>query len=68
VQVWLTSNFRPLRLGEEKSRRKNKKKIETTAAKYNGLSFTVGGHKNQLSSGIQDKNNITKMQKELDYY
>jgi len=35
---------RPLIIGEEK-RRKMKKKIETTAAKYNGLSITGGGHK-----------------------
>jgi len=30
-----------LRIGEEKRR----KKIETTAAKYNGLPITMGGHK-----------------------
>jgi len=43
VEVWYTSNLRPLRIGKEK-RRTKKKKIETTAAKYNGLPITVGGH------------------------
>jgi len=37
------SSLRPLRLGEEKERKKKKKKkkihVETTGAKYNGLSY-----------------------------
>jgi len=37
VEVWQTSNLRPLRIGEEKEERKKTEKIETTAAKYNGL-------------------------------
>jgi len=39
VEVWQTSNERPLKIGGEKGRRKRKKKIETTAAKYNGLPY-----------------------------
>jgi len=38
VEVWQTSNLRPLRTGEEKKRRK----IETTGQKYNGLPYSVG--------------------------
>ena len=34
----MVDNLRPLRIGEEK----RKKKVETTAAEYNGL--PVGGH------------------------
>jgi len=42
-------NFRPLRIGEvkKKKERKERKKKVTTAAKYNGLPITVGGHKNR---------------------
>jgi len=37
VEVWQTSNLRPLRLGEEKKeRRKIDRKIEITGQKYNG--------------------------------
>jgi len=37
VEVWCTSNLRPLRIGEEK--KDKKKKEETTAAEYNGLPY-----------------------------
>jgi len=40
VEIWLTSNLRPLRISEEK--RKNKEE-ETTAAEYNGLPITIKG-------------------------
>jgi len=39
LEVWWTSDLRPLRLGEEKKERR-RKKIETTAVKYNGLPYT----------------------------
>jgi len=38
VEVWQTSNLRPLILGEEKRR----KKQETTGQKYNGLPYSIG--------------------------
>jgi len=38
VEVWQTSNLRPLRLGEEKKERK----IEITGQKYNGLPYYIG--------------------------
>jgi len=37
VEVWQTSNLRPLRLGKEK-----KKEEETTEQKYNGLPYSIG--------------------------
>ena len=37
VEVWQTSNLRPLRLGEEK-----RKKEETTGQKLNGLPYSTG--------------------------
>jgi len=37
VEVWQTSNLRPLRLGEEK--KKDRRKKETTGQKYNGLPY-----------------------------
>ena len=41
VEVWQTSDLRPLRLGEEKKKKKKKKKKkETTGQKYNGPSIT----------------------------
>jgi len=39
VEVWQTSNLRPLRLGEEK---KEERKIEITGQKYNGLPYSIG--------------------------
>jgi len=39
VEVWQTSNLRPLRLGEEK---KEERKIEITEQKYNGLPYYIG--------------------------
>jgi len=43
-----------MRIGEEKikknKKKERKKKIETTAAKYNGLSITVGGHKKKTQT------------------
>jgi len=39
VQVWQTSNLRPLKLCEEK---RKKKKEETTGQKYNGLPYSTG--------------------------
>ena len=36
------SNLRPLRLFQEKRRRKKERKIETTGQKYNGLPFSIG--------------------------
>jgi len=39
VEVWQTSNLRRLRLGEE---RKERKKIEITGQKYNGLPYYIG--------------------------
>jgi len=41
VEVWYTSNLRPLRLGEEKRRRIRRKK-QTTGQKYNGLPYYIG--------------------------
>jgi len=40
VEVWQTSNLRPLRLGEEK--KKEERKIEITGQKYNGLPYYIG--------------------------
>jgi len=40
VEVWQTAYLRLLRTGEEE-RKKTKKKIVTTAAKYNGLSIIM---------------------------
>jgi len=37
VEIWQTSNLRPLRLGEKKRRRK----IEITGQKYNGLPYSI---------------------------
>jgi len=43
VEVWQTSNLRPLRLGEEKKRKKKeRRKIEITGQKYNGLPYYIG--------------------------
>jgi len=64
VEVWQTSNLRPLRLGEEKKKKERRtncsmqhnglkekrkerkkaerKKIETTGQKYNGLPYYIG--------------------------
>ena len=39
MEVWQTSNLRPLRLGEEK---RKKKKEETTGQKYYGLPYCIG--------------------------
>jgi len=39
VEVWQTSNLRPLRLGEEKKVEEGK--IETTGQKYNGLPYYI---------------------------
>jgi len=39
VEVWQTSNVRRLRLGQE--RKKNKEEEQTTAWKYNGLSYVA---------------------------
>jgi len=39
VEVWQTSDLRPLRLGEEKKIERKKKK-ETTGQKYNGPPIT----------------------------
>jgi len=36
----MEDNFQPLRIGEKK------RKTVTTAAKYNGLPITMGGHNN----------------------
>jgi len=45
VEVWQTSNLRPLKLGEEKKkeeeRKKERKKEETTGQKYNGLPYYI---------------------------
>jgi len=41
VEVWWTSNLRPLRLGKEKKERRKK---ETTGQKYNVLPIPQGGH------------------------
>jgi len=41
VEVWWTSNFRLLRIGDKK---KKKKEEETTGRKYNGLPYSIGGH------------------------
>jgi len=41
VEVWQTSNVRPLRLGEEKEKKKERK-IETTGQKLNGLPYYIG--------------------------
>jgi len=38
VEVWLTSNLRPLR----KKRKKEERKKETTGQKYNGLPYFIG--------------------------
>jgi len=35
-----------LRLGKEKKKERRRKKIETTAEKYNGLPITMGGDNN----------------------
>jgi len=40
VEVWQTSNLRPLRLGEEK--KEERKKQETTGQKYNGPPYYIG--------------------------
>ena len=40
VEVWQTSNLRPLRLGEEK--RKKKEEEETTGRKHNDLPYSIG--------------------------
>jgi len=40
VEVWQTSNLRPLRLGDEKKKKKKKKEI--TGQKYNGLPYYIG--------------------------
>ena len=41
MEVWYTSNLRPLKIGEENEERKKEEEEEeeeeTTAAKYNGL-------------------------------
>jgi len=43
VEVWQTSNLRPLRLIEEKRRRRRRKKEkETTGQKYIGLPYSIG--------------------------
>ena len=47
VEVWYTSNLRPLRLGEKKEERKKK---VTTVAKYNRLPIAMGGHNNLRSA------------------
>jgi len=39
VEIWQTSNLRPLRLGEEK--KKERRKIEITGQKYNGLPYYI---------------------------
>ena len=48
MEVWWTSNLRPLRLGEEKRRRK---KIETTGQKYNGLPYRAAIIRPQKNTG-----------------
>jgi len=42
VEVWWTSNLRPLRLGEEKDKRRRKKKDGNHRAKYNGRPYYIG--------------------------
>ena len=42
VKVWQTSNLWQLRLGEEKERKKERRKIEITGQKYNGLPYYIG--------------------------
>jgi len=45
VEVWKTSNLRPLRLGEEKKDEEDerrRRKIEITGQKYNGLPNYIG--------------------------
>jgi len=42
VEVWQTSSLRPLRLGEEKRKKKKERNIETTGQKYNGLPYYIG--------------------------
>jgi len=44
VEVWQTSNLRPLRLGEERKERRKKK--ETAGQKYNGLPYSIGRPQN----------------------
>jgi len=43
VEVWQTSNLRRLRLGEEKKTEERKKPRQN----YNGLSYSIGDHKNE---------------------
>ena len=47
MEVWQRSNFRPLRIGDEKQKEKKKKKV-TIAAKYNDLPIAMGGHNNKI--------------------
>jgi len=45
VEVWQTSNLRPLRLGEERKKeeeRRRRRKIEITGQKYNDLPYYIG--------------------------
>ena len=39
-EVWQTSDLRPLRLGEEKKKKIERRKKETTGQKYNGPPIT----------------------------
>jgi len=41
VEVWQTSNLRPLRLGEERKKKKEEERRKHRA-KYNGLPYSIG--------------------------